>query len=119
MKHKYRESYWPNRNRHQFRRELVKTAGNANRDKTQDADTVGYCMIRPESQPRIPRSFRKYITKEALEEYDRKEKEESKAIFDFLHGCVDKGICPGCEGPYEHGRIGYIYCQKCRGENET
>jgi hypothetical protein len=117
MKRKNRENYWPNQNRRQFRRELVQTAGNANRDKTQDASTVGYCLSSQESQPRIPRSFRQYATKEALKEYDRQEKEETKAIFDFLHGCADKGICPGCEGPYEHGRTGYIYCPNCREED--
>jgi hypothetical protein len=104
--------------RKEFRRDLVRVAGCADRDKAHDASSVGYSLYHFPSL-RIPRSLRKYATPEALAEYTRKEKEYSKKLFDILHSYQKDGICPGCEGPYERDVVGFIYCDKCRGENET
>lgn len=105
--------------RKEFRKDLVRIAGCADRDKQQDASSVGYCLTCFPSL-RIPRSLRKYATPENLAEYIRKEKEYSQKLFDILHSYRKNGICPGCEGPYEREFVGFIYCPKCRGyyENE-
>jgi hypothetical protein len=104
--------------RKEFRRDLIRVAGCAHRDKAHDASSVWYSLSHFPSL-RIPRSLRKYATPEALAEYTRKEKEYSQKLFEACKRYADNNLCPGCEGPYEHELIGYLYCDKCRGEDET